>query len=96
MANGTQSHEERRSAYAKAIAQAWSDEAFKAKLKSDPSSVLAELGAEVPAGVTVKVVENTADTYYLVVPIAPEEELSEEDLVKVSGGPYSPDFYPPT
>ena len=90
MANETQSADERRAAYAKVVARAWSDEAFKAKLKSDPHATLAEHGVAVPPGMTVKVQENTADTFHLVLPQAPEGELSEADLEKVAGGPFDP------
>ena len=86
MANEIQSEEQRRADYAKVVARAWNDEAFKAKLMSDPHAALAEHGVEVPAGTTVKVVENTKDTLHLVLPPAPEGALSEEDLEKVAGG----------
>ena len=86
MANETQSEEQRRADYAKVVARAWSDESFKAKLLSDPHAALAEAGVEVPAGATVKVVENTKDRLHLVLPPAPEAELSDEDLKKVAGG----------
>ena len=88
MANETQSEQQRRAAYAKVVARAWGDEAFKAKLMSDPHAALAEHGVEVRAGVTVKVVENTEDRLHLVLPPAPEGELSEQDLEKVAGGEY--------
>jgi len=78
-----------RAGYAKVVARAWNDEAFKARLLSDPRAVLTEAGVEVPAGVTVKAVENTKDTLNLVVPQAPAEgEISDEDLERVSGGFY--------
>ncbi len=56
----------------KAIARAWTDADYKAKLLSDPHAALAEAGVEVPAGTTVKVVENTADTQHVVLPVAPD------------------------
>jgi len=73
---------------AKAIARAWTDGAYKAKLVSDPHTALAEAGVEVPAGTTVKVVENTTDTQHLVLPVAPPEagEVSVDELEKVAGG----------
>ena len=78
-----------RADYAKVVAKAWSDEAFKARLLADPYAALNEAGVEVPAGVTakVKVVENTSDTVHLVLPPPPPEgELTDEDLDKVAGG----------
>ena len=72
----------------KAIARAWTDADYKAKLLSDPHAALADAGVEVPAGTTVKVVENTADTQHMVLPVAPAEtgEIAMEDLEKVAGG----------
>ncbi len=72
----------------KVIARAWSDPAYKVKLLGDPHAALAEAGVEVPAGVTVKVVENTADTHHLVLPVAPAnaKELSDDEVEKLAGG----------
>ena len=64
---------------AKIIAKAMSDDAFKNDLKSNPKKVLAEEGIEVPEGKEIKVVENTQDEVYLVIPYA-EEGLSIEEL----------------
>jgi len=73
---------------AKAVARAWTDADYKARLINDPHAALAETGVEVPAGITVKVVENTTDTQHLVLPVAPPEagEVSMEELEKVAGG----------
>jgi hypothetical protein len=73
---------------AKAIARAWNDADFKAKLLSNPRAALAEAGVEVPAGVSIKVVENTSDTVHVVLPVALGNagELSTEELEKVAGG----------
>ena len=69
------------------VARAWADPAFKAKLIADPAAVLKENGLLVPAGVTVKVVENTDTLFHLTIPLKPApEELSEEDLNRVAGG----------
>ncbi len=72
--------------YAKVVARAWSDEAFKAQLLSDPAAALKEAGVAVPDGVTVEVVENTETLFHLVLPPRPDEELSDEALEKVAGG----------
>ncbi len=76
---------------AKAIARAWADEAYKAKLLADPHSALAEAGVEIPEGVTVKIVENTADIVHLVLPAMPANagELSADELDKVAGGVFN-------
>ncbi len=81
----TDINEQLRAVYSKVVAKAWSDEAFKAKLMNDPHAALNEAGVEIPAEVTVKVAENTADTIHLVLPQAPVEGvLSDENLEKVS------------
>jgi len=73
---------------AKAIARAWSNADYKAKLLSDPHDALHEVGVEIPAGTTVQVVENSADTQHIVLPVAPSDtgELSAEALEKVAAG----------
>ena len=87
MADETQSaNQQRRAAYARAVARAWSDDAFKAKLKSNPRAALTEYGVELPAGLKVEVVENTGDRLHLVLPPPPEGDLSEQDLEKIAGG----------
>ena len=55
------------------IRRAWDDDAFKEKLKSDPKSALAEVGISVPDEITIKVVESSADTHYLVLPGTPAD-----------------------
>lgn len=72
----------------KVIAQAWSDPAFKDKLIKEPRAALAAHGVDVPAGTTVKVVENTADTQHLVLPAAPDRasEIAMSELEEVAGG----------
>lgn len=69
----------------KAIARAWTDPDYKAKLLSDPHAALADVGVSVPAGTTVKVIENTADTKHIVLPMSPTEmgEVSLEELERV-------------
>jgi len=63
---------------------------YRAAMLKDPKAVLAkQMGAEIPDWLNVKVVEETADTSYLVVPrlaTAAGDELSDADLEKVAGG----------
>ena len=69
------------------VARAWADPAFKAKLLADPAGVLKENGLVPPAGITIKVVENTDKVLHLTIPAKPAAtELSEEELHRVAGG----------
>jgi len=71
-----------------AIARAWTDADYKAKLMNDPRAALAEAGVEVPSGMTVKVLENTAEIEHLVLPVMPAEvgEMSAHELEEIAGG----------
>ncbi|GAB1394981.1 hypothetical protein MASR1M60_31450 [Rhodocyclaceae bacterium] len=71
--------------YQQLIAKCWADEAFKQKLLADPAGTLKAEGMAVPEGVTVRVVENTAQQFTLVIPPQPDE-LSDEALDGVAGG----------
>jgi Nitrile hydratase, alpha chain len=63
------------------IARSWSDPVLKEKLIADPEGVLEAEGLSVPAGVTVRVLENTDKVVNLVLPLKPApSELSEEEL----------------
>ena len=56
--------EEQSNPYGQLIAKAWTDEAFKAKLLSDPKAALAEVGMDAPEGVEIEVVESTQEKAY--------------------------------
>ena len=73
------------------IEKAWKEDAFRQALRSDPQGAVERaLGGKLPAGVQVKVVEESADTFYLVLPAspdaAPSSELSDQELDRVAGG----------
>ena len=72
--------------YGKVIAKAWRDPAFKAKLMADPRAILAEAGVAIPAGVTVKVLEDTTTHLHFVLPPKPTGQLSDEALDKAASG----------
>ena len=71
-------------AWAEAVAKVWqeSDQSFRMKLLSDPKSAFAELGAEIPSGVDVRVIESTLKQVYFVLPPKPEdlEDISDQNL----------------
>jgi hypothetical protein len=69
------------------VARAWVDEAFKARLLSEPATVLTEGGVELPPGVEVRIGEDTDSVLHLVLPRRPADgELSADQLEKVAGG----------
>lgn len=67
------------------IAKCWADESFKRKLLANTEATLSAEGVELPAGLSVKVLENTDKVFHLVIPPKPTE-LSDQDLDKVAGG----------
>jgi hypothetical protein len=76
---------------AQVIAKAWADESFKKALVSSPrSAVENEFGIKLPASVNVRVVEESTDNLYLVLPLknaaAERGELSDLELEAVAGG----------
>ena len=78
--------EENKKLWAKIVAKAWCDEAFKAELLNNPEQVLKAEGAEIPEGVHVHVVEeqkpSTAEDVYLYLPPVKETIIMDETEVK--------------
>lgn len=73
----------------KIVEQAQGNPEYYDELMKDPRNLMArQLGTSIPENVNIKVLEETADTYYVVLPYAPKEgaELSDADLEKVAGG----------
>ena len=69
------------------VARTWQDDAFKKRLLANPMAVLNEQGIGVPAGVQLRVVENSDKVLHLTLPAKPREgELSETELAGVAGG----------
>ena len=68
------------------------DDAFRQQLLADPrAAVEQELGTQLPSGIRVQVVEESADTVFLVIPLSSqaggdEGELSDSELASVAGG----------
>ena len=67
------------------IGQAMSDPAFRKRLLADPAGTLKAAGVEVPDGVTIEVVEDTATRVHLVLP-AREDATLDTDLDAAVGG----------
>jgi hypothetical protein len=72
------------------VQRSMEDEDFRQRLLDDPKgTVEQELGTQLPEGVQVRVVEETADTIYLVLPsasvVGEGGEISDQELEAVAG-----------
>jgi len=68
------------------MSRCWEDEGYKQKLLADTNAILEKEGIPVPVGITIRVVENTANVMHYVLPRDPKAELSDADLEAVAGG----------
>lgn len=73
------------------IEKSLQDESLRQRLLADPKAALEEeLGTRLPDNIEVRVVEETAETIYLVLPsatpIVEVGELSDNELEEVAGG----------
>jgi hypothetical protein len=73
------------------IQRSLEDEAFRQRLLAEPKAAIEqELGSRLPESIEVRVVEETADTIYLVLPSRSADaqggELSDQELDAVAGG----------
>ena len=67
------------------IQKAQTDEAFRASFLKDPVAILNQYGVTVPPGIQIKVLEDTGDTFHIVIPKR-QGELSDEQLDGIAGG----------
>ena len=67
------------------LAKAQADEVFREQLLADPVETLRAEGVNIPPGIKVKVLENSADLIHIVLP-AKQEALSDESLSRVTAG----------
>jgi hypothetical protein len=72
------------------IERATRDPQFRQELLQNPKETLErELGVRLPAGIEIRVVEETPSTLYLILPPQPMQagqELSDQELEQVAGG----------
>lgn len=69
------------------VSKAWSDPVFKQRLLANPASIAREYGLEVPAGIELRVVEDTDSVHHVILPPKPSSrELSDAQLEQVAGG----------
>ena len=84
------SHEVQDKKISEIIAKCWANPGFKQKLLADTHATLQGEGVQIPAGVTVNVLDNTCTVVNYVLPSSPAgqspEVLSDTDLVNVAGG----------
>jgi hypothetical protein len=75
------------------IEKARTDEGFRRELIANPSSTINKIfGVQLPADLTVTVVEESASQVYLVLPArSAGMELAEEELAAVAGGAQATD-----
>lgn len=71
------------------ITRVLKDEGFRQELVANPKTVMEkELGAKLPEELEIKVLEETEDTLYMVLPCNPYEGISEEELQASLGMTY--------
>lgn len=94
MDKGTGSHDqvtdELRKRIGDIIDHAWRDAEFRALCRTNPRQALAAHGIDLPADVSLVVVENTPDRVHLVIPPVAQDadgtDLSDDALDAVAGG----------
>jgi hypothetical protein len=80
----TQKENDFENKWAAIVAQAWLDADFKKKLLANPDKILSDCGIPVKKGARCKIVEDTKETTYYVLPQKPEgKSLNESELKKV-------------
>jgi Nitrile hydratase, alpha chain len=74
---------------AQIVARAWSDDAFRERLKTDPRAAVAEVtGVDVPQSIQIEVLEETPEKGYLVIPLN-RVAIADEQLDVAGGDGYS-------
>ena len=69
------------------FAQNWRDDAkLRTRAEADPRAVLFEHGIHLVPGRDVRIAANTAETFHVVMPPDPNNELADAQLETVAGG----------
>jgi len=71
---------------AKIVAKAWADDDYKQRFISDPATVLRAEGADVPEGVTFKVIEAQENENWIVLPPKPADTDMLEGEERLAAG----------
>ena len=59
----------------------WTDDAFAARLESDPKAVFVEMGGQIDDDVEIRVVRDTENVKHLYIPAAPSEGAITDALI---------------
>ena len=62
------------------------DPDYRRQVEADPVAAFREQGMELPRDIAVRVLANTDDTRYIIMPPDPNTDLSDEMLTAVAGG----------
>ena len=62
------------------------DPDYRRQVEADPVAAFHEQGMELPSNIAVRVLANTDDTFYMVLPHDPNMDLGDELLNSVAGG----------
>ncbi len=71
--------------WAQLVARAWTDDKLRHRLLDAPEAVLREHGIDVPAGVEMRVVENTPKVTYLTLPLKPALDVTQLSFNQLAG-----------
>ena len=85
--DGHYSHKAAEAAKVELYNRVWTDDTFSARLESEPKAVFAEMGAELPDDLEIRVVSDSDKVKYVHIPAPPPEgEVRDEDLIDSYGG----------
>ena len=62
------------------------DADYRCQVEADPVAAFREQGMELPSNIAVRVLANTDDTRYVIIPLDPNMDLRDEMLATVAGG----------